>query len=233
MLEELFTWLTMAMSETFGIALLAAVGWGIVSIILSPCHLSSIPLVIGYISSQGREGVKRSYLLSLVFAIGILITIGVIGAVTASVGRMMGDVGMWGNFIVAGVFFVVGLYLMDVISLSWGGIVPRTSFARGWKGALLLGLIFGVGLGPCTFAYMAPVLGVAFSVATTSMFQAFSLVAAFGVGHCAVIVGAGGAAGTVQKYLNWTEQSKGATYLKRAAGMLVILAGVYYIYTAF
>jgi cytochrome c-type biogenesis protein len=98
---------------------------------------------------------------------------------------------------------------------------------------LLLGLIFGVGLGPCTFAYMAPVLGVAFSVATTSMIQAFSLVAAFGVGHCAVIVGAGGAAGTVQKYLNWTEQSKGATYLKRVAGMLVILAGVYYLYTAF
>ena len=144
----------------------------------------------------------------------------------------MGDVGMWGNFIVAGVFFVVGLYLMDVISLSWGGIVPRRSFVRGWKGALLLGLIFGVGLGPCTFAYMAPVLGVAFSVASTSMVQAFSLVAAFGVGHCAVIVGAGGAAGTVQKYLNWTEQSKGATYLKRGAGVLVILAGVYYIHTA-
>jgi len=233
MLEEIFTWLTMAMSETFGIALLAAVGWGIVSILLSPCHLSSIPLVIGYISSQGREGVKRSYLLSLVFAIGILITIGLIGVLTASVGRMMGDVGMWGNLIVAGVFFVVGLYLMDVISLSWGGIVPRTSFVRGWKGALLLGLIFGVGLGPCTFAYMAPVLGVAFGVATTSMLQAMSLVAAFGVGHCAVIVGAGGAAGTVQKYLNWTEQSKGATYLKRVAGVLVILAGVYYIYTAF
>jgi cytochrome c-type biogenesis protein len=232
-LEELFTWLTMAMSKTFGIALLAAVGWGMVSIILSPCHISSIPLVIGYISSQGQEGVKRSYLLSLVFAIGILITIGLIGVLTASVGRMMGDVGVWGNFIVAGVFFVVGLYLMDVISLSWGGIVPRTSCARGWKGALLLGLIFGVGLGPCTFAYMAPVLGVAFNVAPTNMVQAFSLVAAFGVGHCAVIVGVGGAAGTVQKYLNWTEQSKGATYLKRVAGVLVILAGVYYIYTAY
>jgi cytochrome c-type biogenesis protein len=161
-----------------------------------------------------------------------LITIGLIGTGTASVGRMMGDVGMWGNFIV-GVYFVFGLYLMDVISLSWGGIVPRRSFARGWKGALLLGLIFGIGLGPRTFAYMAPVLGVAFSVASTSMLQAFSLVAAFGVGHYVVIVGAGGAAGTVQKYLNWTEQSKGATYLKRVAGVLVILAGVYYIYMAF
>ena len=233
MLEELFTWLTMALSESFGIAVLAAVGWGVISIVLSPCHLSSIPLVVGYISSQGQEGVKRSYLLSLVFAIGILVTIGLIGALTASLGRMMGDVGMWGNFIVAGVFFVVGFYLMDVISLSWGGIVPRRSFARGWKGALLLGLLFGIGLGPCTFAYMAPVLGVAFSVASTSMLQAFVLVAAFGVGHCAVIAGTGGAAGTVQKYLNWTEQSKGATYLKRTAGLLVILAGVYYVYTAF
>ncbi|MDL1892102.1 hypothetical protein FBQ87_04315 [Sphingobacteriales bacterium CHB3] len=80
---------------------------------------------------------------------------------------------------------------------------------------------------------MAPVLGVAFSVATTNMLQALSLIAAFGIGHCAVIVVAGGTAGTVQKYLNWTEQSKGAIWLKRGAGVLVMLGGVYYIYTAF
>jgi cytochrome c-type biogenesis protein len=233
MLDELFTTLTMAMSETYRIALVAAFGWGVISIILSPCHLSSIPLVIGYISSQGREGVKRSYSLSLVFGIGILITIGLIGAITTSIGRMMGDVGVLGNVIVAGVFFVVGLYLMDVINLSWNGFMPQTSFARGWKGALLLGLIFGIGLGPCTFAYMAPVLGVVFSIASTNMLQAISLIAAFGVGHCAVIVAAGGAAGTVQKYLNWTDQSKGATWLKRGAGVLVMLGGAYYIYTAF
>jgi cytochrome c-type biogenesis protein len=232
-IDELFTWLTMAMSDTFGIACVAAFGWGVISIILSPCHLSSIPLVIGYISSQDQTGVKRSFSLSLIFGIGILITIGLIGAITASAGRMMGDVGIWGNIIVAGVFFVVGLYLMDLITLSWGGLVPQTSFARGWKGGLLLGLIFGIGLGPCTFAYMAPVLGVVFSISSTNILQASSLIAAFGVGHCAVIVAAGSAAGTVQKYLHWTGQSKGATYMKRIAGAFVVLAGVYYIYTAF
>ncbi len=233
MIESIFTWLSTAMSERFEIALLASLGWGVISIILSPCHLSSIPLVIGYISTQNETGVKRSFYLSLIFGIGILITIGLIGAITASMGRMMGDVGMWGNFIVAGVFFVVGLYLMDVITLSWGGLMSRTTYLRGWKGALLLGLIFGIGLGPCTFAYMAPVLGVAFSVATTNMLMALALIAAFGVGHCAVIVLAGSAAGTVQKYLSWTEHSKGAIYMKRFAGVLVFLAGVYYIYTAF
>lgn len=233
MLEDLFTWLTMALGETFGIALLAALGWGVISILLSPCHLSSIPLVVGYITSQGSEGAKRSYSISLAFGVGILITIALIGAITASAGRMMGDVGFWGNIIVAAVFFIVGLYLMDIVTLSWSGIVPRTSVARGWKGALLLGLIFGVGLGPCTFAYIAPVLGVAFGVASEHPFRALGLIAAFGIGHCAVIVGAGGAAGTVQKYLNWTDRSRGALWMKRGAGVLVMLGGVYFLYTAF
>ncbi len=232
-MDWLFTTLTDAMSGGFALALLASFAWGILSILLSPCHLSSIPLVIGYISSQGQEGARRSYSISLVFAVGILITIALIGVITAAAGRMMGVVGVWGNIIVAGVFFIVGLYLMDIIKVSWNGIIPQTSLARGWKGALLLGLIFGAGLGPCTFAYMAPVLGVVFSVASANPVQGLSLIAAFGIGHCAVIVGAGGAAGTVQKYLNWTDRSPGALWLKRAAGAFVVLGGVYYIYTAF
>jgi cytochrome c-type biogenesis protein len=232
MIEHLFNWLTLAMNARFEIAMLAAIGWGVTSIILSPCHLSSIPLVIGYLSSQGREGLKRPYSISFVFATGILVTIALIGALTASAGRMLGDVGVWGNIVVAGVFFIVGLYLMDLIKLPGNGIIPQTFRVRGWKGAFLLGLIFGIGLGPCTFAYMAPVLGMVFTVAAAHPFQGLSLIAAFGIGHCAVIVGAGGAAGTVQKYLNWTDRSKGALWLKRGAGMLVMLGGVYYIYAA-
>jgi cytochrome c-type biogenesis protein len=233
MIEHLFTWLTLAMNDRFEFAILAAIGWGVTSIILSPCHLSSIPLVIGYLSIQGPEGMKRPYSLSFVFATGILASIALIGALTASAGRMLGDVGGWGNIAVAGVFFIVGLYLMDLIKLPWNGIVPQTSRARGWKGALLLGLIFGIGLGPCTFAFMAPVLGVVFTVAPAHPLQALGLIAAFGIGHCAVIVGAGGAAATVQKYLNWTDRSKGALWMKRGAGTLVMLGGGYYIYTAF
>jgi cytochrome c-type biogenesis protein len=233
MIENIFNWLTTAMSGQFELALVAAFGWGIISIVLSPCHLSSIPLVVGYISSQSSSERKHPFIISFIFGVGILITIGLIGVITVALGRMMGDVGIGGNLIVAGVFFVVGLYLMDIINFNWNSYTPSASLARGWKGALLLGLLFGIGLGPCTFAYMAPVLGVVFSVATTSMIQAISLLAAFGLGHCFVLVIAGGTAGTVQKYLNWTEKTKGTTYLKRIAGVLVIVAGIYYVYTAF
>ena len=233
MLDDIFTWLTLAMGESSAVALLAALGWGIASILLSPCHLSSIPLVIGYISSQGKEGTRRPFSLSLLFALGILISIGLIGLITASAGRMMGDVGRWGNFLVAGVFVFVGLYLLNVIRFSWSAITPGASVARGWKGALLLGLLFGVGLGPCTFAFMAPVLGVVFSLASTNPAEAVGLIAAFGIGNCAVIVAAGGAAGTVQRYLNWTDRSTGAVWLRRVAGVLVLLGGVYYVAVSF
>jgi cytochrome c-type biogenesis protein len=36
----------------------------------------------------------------------------------------------------------------------------------------------------------------------------------------------------VQHYLNWNEKSKGAVILKKVCGALVLLGGLYLIYTA-
>ena len=54
----------------------------------------------------------------------------------------------------------------------------------------------------------------------------------YGVGHCAVIVLAGMFTEVVQHYLNWSEQFKGAVILKKVCGTLVLLGGLYLIYTA-
>jgi len=231
MIDQLFTNLTVALSGAFWLALMAAFGWGILSILLSPCHLSSIPLVIGYISSQGQIKVKRSFYLALTFSVGILITIAVLGLITASMGRLMGDVGIWGNWIVAVVFIVIGLYLMDIIQWDWNRFNFGNKKRRGLFGAFVLGFIFGIGLGPCTFAFLAPVLGVVFQTASENWWKAVLLISAFGIGHCAVIVLAGSLTNIVQKYLNWTEKSKTTIYIKRVAGFFVILGGVYFIYS--
>ena len=233
MLDQLFSNLTLAMSGNFSVALAAALGWGALSILLSPCHLSSIPLVIGYITSQGQIRPKRSFNLALVFALGILLTIAGIGVATASMGRIMGDVGVWGNYLVAGVFILVGLYLMDILRWDWNGISPGTKKRSGLRGAFILGLIFGIGLGPCTFAFLAPVLGVVFQTASSSWLKAVLLITTFGAGQVTVIVIAGSLTGWVQHYLNWTESSRTALYVKRGAGLLVVLGGFYFIYTSF
>ncbi len=232
-MEELFTVLTQAMSGSFSLAMLAAAGWGIASILLSPCHLTSIPLVIGYIVREGALSLKRSFFLSFTFAFGILVTIAVVGLVTGALGRMLGDVGVIGNILVALVFFAVGLYLLDVLKLSWEGLAIGSGPGSGWTGALTLGLVFGLGLGPCTFAYLAPVLAVALNTATVSPAQGALLIGAFGVGHCVVIVGAGSLSHVVQKYLLWAGKSKGVLYIRRSAGVLVLLGGLYSLSTIF
>jgi cytochrome c-type biogenesis protein len=230
MLTDLFTWLSNAVQGSPVIAISAAFIWGILSILLSPCHLSSIPLIIGFIDKQGPGSVKRAFFLSLMFSVGILITIAAVGLITASLGRLLGDVGNIGNYLVALVFVVVGLYLLDIIKLDWAGFSGSGVKQKGWLAALILGLLFGIGVGPCTFAYMAPMLGVVFQVASTQLLFAFVLLAAFGVGHCSIIVLAGTLTEKVQQYLNWTEQTKGAVILRKVCGVLVILGGIYLLF---
>jgi len=233
MIEEIFTKLTLALSGNFSLALVAALSWGVLSILLSPCHLSSIPLIIGYISSQGQIKLRRSFYLALVFAVGILMTIAFIGLLTASMGRLMGDVGQWGNYLVAGIFILIGLYLMDIIRLDWKGLHIGNNIRNGLWGGFVLGLLLGIGLGPCTFAFLAPVLGIVFKTSSDNWLQAILLILAFGIGHCAVIVAAGSLTNLVQKYLNWTDDSKAIIYIKRIAGVFVIFAGFYFIYLTY
>ena len=231
-MEKLFTTLTHAVEGTPAIALTAAFVWGILSILLSPCHLSSIPLIVGFIDKQGQMSTKRTFAISALFAGGILITIAAVGAVTAAAGRMMGDVGRYGNYFVAAIFFLVGLYLLDIITLPWSGPGQIGMKRKGMLAAFILGLVFGIAIGPCTFAYMAPMLAVTFRVASTTLLYGIALLIAYGVGHCSVIVVAGTSTGWVQRYLNWNEKSKGAVILKKICGVLVLLAGLYLSYIA-
>jgi len=233
-MEQLFTLLTRAVYGSPVIAVSASFVWGVLSIILSPCHLASIPLIVGFIGSQGAITLRRAFVLSLLFSSGILLTIAGIGLITGLLGRMLGDIGGYGNYFVAVIFFLIGLYLIGIVKLPFisGGVNQPSYQKKGYIASFVLGLVFGIALGPCTFAYMMPMLGVAFSVAATRFLFAVSLVLAYAAGHCGVIVLAGTFTEAVQKYLNWNEKSKGLDIVKKLCGVLVIMGGIYLIFTA-
>jgi len=230
---KLFSALSHAIEGAPLIAIGASFIWGILSIILSPCHLTSIPLIIGYLSNQRELSAKKAFHLSIVFSIGILISIAVIGGITAAAGRILGDIGKLGNYVVAMVFLIFGLNLLGILPLNFPKLGTIKSQRKGYFSVLSLGLVFGLALGPCTFAFMAPMLGIVFNLTAKNLPYGLVLLSAFAIGHCAVIIAAGTSTRLVQQITKWDDQSKGITIIRKICGILVLLGGIYLAYSKF
>jgi len=215
-----------------GLALLFSLLWGVLSVLLSPCHLASIPLIVGFLCGEERSNSRRALVIASSFSIGILLSIALIGLITAYLGLMLGSLGPWANYLVALVFFVFGFNLMGLLPLNFAGLDKPPPGYQGVGAALVLGAFFGIALGPCTFAYMAPVLAVSMQAAARSPAYSLALLGAFGVGHCAVIIAAGVSSHKVQQMLRWNQQTNALDNLKLLCGGLVLLGGLYLIYTA-
>lgn len=228
-LLPLFDWLSSLLTQSPLVVLAAAFLWGVLSVVLSPCHLSSIPLVVGYVNGQGQLAPSRAFLLSLLFAAGILLSLVILGLVTSLAGRMLGDLGKLTSIIIGIIFILTGFLLFDLIPLPSLPLVKVGLKQRGIVGALVLGFLFGAALGPCTFGFIMPLLVTAFQVAASNLAYAIFIVLFFAVGHSAVIVFAGSFVNLIQRFLKWGEKSQGLIWLRRICGVLVIGSGIYLI----
>lgn len=230
MLADVMEALGRALYESFPIALGASFLWGLASMILSPCHLVSVPLVMGYIGgdpsfSNRRERTK----LALLFALGMTVSIGIIGLVTALLGRIVGDIGKIGDITVAVALIYVGVSISGLIELPLPGAGKSSYRKRGNFGAFSMGLVLGAALGPCTFAFMAPVLALMFQLGSERLGSSILLGLLFASGHGLVVVFAGSFSDKVQSLLNWSGSSRTAQTFRVICGALVVLGGVYII----
>ena len=231
-MEALMTSLGEGLSGMPMLAVGVALAWGVASMVLSPCHLAGIPLVVGFIHGGGEVKRARAMWMASAFAFGLLLTIALIGLLTAALGRIAGDLGPWANYVVAAIFMLAGLHLLDVLPAPWVAERVMPASGGGPLAAMMLGLVFGIALGPCTFAYLAPVRGVVFGSASDSPMFSLALLLAFGVGHCAVIVIAGAYGGLVRGLVDWNSRTEGVSRFRRGSGVLVVLAGLYLLWTA-
>jgi cytochrome c-type biogenesis protein len=195
---------------------------------LSPCHLASIPLLVGYINIGESVSTPRAFFTSILFAAGILISIALIGFITAFTGRLIGDIGRTSDYLIIIIFILFGLYLMDILKLGGISIQPHIKTKKWYMIAFLFGIITGISLGPCTFAFLAPILSIVFDVSNQNMSKGIYLLSAFAAGHCLLIAAIGTMAAKMQTYLNWTQNSKAVTYVRRICGAIMVLFAVYY-----
>lgn len=177
----------------YGWLLFGGFAWGLASLLLSPCHLASVPLLIGYLQDGGRTTTRRATAIALAFTGGIIAAIAAVGAATFAAGRLLGDTGPWTATLTASVLIAAGLHFLGWLPLTWESRFRETGRGRGLPSAALLGFLFGMALGPCTFAFLAPVLGVVFACAEEHPLKAAGLLAAFAAGHGITLVLAAGA----------------------------------------
>ena len=192
MIDSLVGSVSTALSRPGALSFGGAILWGIMSVLLSPCHLGSIPLIIGFINKGEKASRRRAFRLSLLFALGLLVTLGLLGLVAALAGTLSGRVGVLPRVVIAAFLILCGFWLMDLPPLSRIAISTKAApTRRGASGALVLGLVYGVILGPCSFAFLAPMIGIVFMAGGGSVAFGIGLMAAFAVGHCTAMVAAG------------------------------------------
>lgn len=90
-MDRLFLAIDAWMAAGMAFAALGCFLWGLVSILFSPRHLASIPLIIGYVGGQ-EEPVTgwRAAGHALLFTSGLFPTIALVGALCALLGRILG-----------------------------------------------------------------------------------------------------------------------------------------------
>ena len=216
------------MGSGAGLAALGCFLWGVVSVLFSPCHLASIPLIVGYVAGQDKlvEG-RQAALYAGLFTAGLFLTIAAIGVICALLGRMLGDVGPYWTIVVGLILLWVSLDMLGVAKCSMGGSLMGRFKLRGMSGAFVLGLAYGILSGSCTFGFIAPILAII--TVQEKIMTGILLIVLFGLGHCIPIVIAGSSTALVRRLMANASWQRGGNAFRRLAGILIGLMGLYFI----
>lgn len=213
-------------------AALGAFFWGMISVVFSPCHLASIPLIVAYVGGQEKMVYPRqAVFFSIAFTSGLFITIALIGIICSLLGRMLGDVGNYWQILIGLVLIWVALGMLGVEKCSMSGSLLYRLNLKGIFGAFVLGLAYGVLSGSCTFGFIAPILAII--TVQGKVANGILLILLFAIGHCLPILIAGSSTAAVRKVIENQSWQTGGQWFRRGAGVLIVLLGLYFIINPF
>jgi len=218
-----------------GGSIIAAVGcllWGMISVLFSPCHMASIPLVIAYVAGQKEVlNPRKAGWYAAAFTLGLFITIAVIGIVCALLGRMLGDVGSYWQIPVGVILLWVALGMFGIETCSLGGSRLARLNVKGVAGTFVLGLAYGVLSGSCTFGFIAPILAVI--TVQEKIITGVLLILMFGIGHCLPIAVAGSSVALVRRVTESTSWQGAGMWFRKGAGVVIGMLAMYFILKPF
>lgn len=197
----------------------------------SPCCLSSIPLVIGYVEGAGRRGTRRAFLLSLTFAAGSAAMFTALGVVAATAGRLMGAYASWWYLVLGLLMVLMALQTWEVVSVIPSSYLMSKNSKTGFLGAFLAGVLGGIFSTPCSTPILIALLAVV--AGRGSLAWGILLLFLYAVGHGALAVIAGTSVGFVRSLSASAGYGKWSAVLKYLTGAVILLIGLYLLYLGF
>ncbi|QGU93870.1 cytochrome c biogenesis protein CcdA [Clostridium bovifaecis] len=196
----------------------------------SPCVLSTIPLVVGYVGEAGVKDKRTAFKYSLFFSIGVMITFTAIGIIFALIGQFMSFTGKWWYLILGIIMLFVGLQLIGVIGND-GNTCRVPSKRKGVLGAFFLGILGGVLSSPCGTPVLAAIL--AFVAQSGNVILGALMLLMYSLGHSLLVLLAGTSVGFVEQLSSSAKTMAFGKIMKLVLGILVIISGLYLLYLGF
>lgn len=212
-------WLALLMSFIAGIAAS-----------FSPCVLSTIPLVVGYVGEAGVRDKRTAFKYSLVFSIGVVMTFTALGIIVAVIGQFINLTGKWWYLILGAIMLLVGLQLIGVIGET-GNTCKVPNRRKGILGAFFLGIVGGALSSPCATPVMAAIL--AYVAQQGNIVLGAAMLLLYSIGHSLLVLLAGTSVGFVQQLSMSSKTMFIGKVLKIFLGIIALIIGLYLLYLGF
>ncbi len=230
MIEGWLEYLSILLLEVSWLAPILALLAGVLTS-FTPCALSSVPIIVGYVGGTGEKTTKRAFALSLTFAIGSAITFTILGIVATTAGTLIGTTSTWWYIFLGVLMLLMALQTFGLYEIIPSSYLISKSKKKGFIGALIAGVLGGVFSSPCS----TPVLIALLAVVAGSGNFAFGilLLLLYSIGHGILAVICGTWVGFVQKLTQNEKYGRLSNILKIIMGVLMSLIGFYMFYLAF
>lgn len=194
----------------------------------TPCSLSSVPLVIGYVGGTDSKEPRKAFRLSLVFALGSAVTFTSLGVIATMFGKMFRFTGNWWYLVLAILLIIMVLQLWEIINIIPQNNLLTKNKKRGFIGAFIAGILAGLFSSPCS----TPVLIVLLAIVSAkgSLLYGIILLLLYSVGHSVLVVVAGTSIGFVKRTKQSTKYEKINNVIKIVFGILILVLALYMFY---
>lgn len=198
---------------------------------VTPCALSSVPLVIGYVGGTGGGDTKRAFRLSLTFALGMAVTFTALGTIASLLGKLMGTSSTWWYLVLGILMVLMALQTFEIYNFIPSTYLISRNTKKGYIGAFMAGILGGIFSSPCATPVLVVLLGLV--ARSGKVFWGILLLLLYSIGHSVLVLIAGTSIGFVKKLTASERYGTFSKWLKYIMGTVILFIGFYMFYLGF